>query len=446
MPAILIPTRRYALTRDTQSVRNHESALQRAVTAWIVTGLFFLLLPGTFLGAWNLIVITDAQGAAGLDPAWLQAHGHAQIFGWIGPFILGIGFYSLSKMGGPAGFVARRAWTSWACWTAGVFLRWSTNLWPWQWRWMLPASALLELFGFLIFFLTVRRHRHPKARTDNRPQSHVWMIVVFAGTLGFLASLLANLAFTIQSAIDASGPAIAHVPNQRLLVLFTWAFPVVNIWGFSARWLPGFLGLRHANGSLLLAALAINTAAVFGALAGEWIAATGLFLLGAAAAAVALAVFAPTTGPANLAGVHRSFPTFVRIAYVWLLLSAVISLAAAGWDTSGGIWGASRHALTVGYISTMVFAIGQRVLPGFCGMRNLFSPALMFTALALLNAGCVLRVGSEIGAYEGYLPWLWPLLPLSAVIEMVAVTAFAANLFLTLKQPAGQLRQQTAGG
>ena len=57
-----------------------------------------------------------------------------------------------------------------------------------------------------------------------------------------------------------------------------------------------------------------------------------------------------------------------------------------------------------------------------------------------------MRVGSEIGAYEGYLPWLWPLLPLSAVIEMVAVTAFAANLLLTLKQPAGQLRQQTAGG
>ena len=42
---------------DAEAIRTHEAALQRAVTAWIVTGLFFLLLPGTFLGAWNLITI-----------------------------------------------------------------------------------------------------------------------------------------------------------------------------------------------------------------------------------------------------------------------------------------------------------------------------------------------------------------------------------------------------
>ena len=30
----------------------------------------------------------------------INAHGHAQIFGWIGTFVIGIGYYSLSKMGG----------------------------------------------------------------------------------------------------------------------------------------------------------------------------------------------------------------------------------------------------------------------------------------------------------------------------------------------------------
>ena len=88
----------------------------------------------------------------------------------------------------------------------------------------------------------------------------------------------------------------------------------------------------------------------------------------------------------------------------------------------------------------MVFSIGQRVLPAFCGMRVLFSPSIMFTSLALLNAGCVLRVVSEIGAYEGYMPSLWPILPVSAVVEMTAVTAFAANLLLTFMQPAAHLR------
>jgi hypothetical protein len=430
-----------------EAVKLHEAALQRAVTAWIVTGLFFMLLPGTFLGAWNLVLITDQQSAARLDPAWIQAHGHAQIFGWIGSFILGIGFYSLSKMGAMAKFAVSRSWASWICWTAGVLLRWTTNLWQWRWQWTLPLSALLELAGFAIFFTIVVGHRREGGRpADARLESRAWIGIVVAGTMGFLLSLLANLATALESAITGSAPVVPHVENQRLLALFTWAFPVVTIWGFSARWLPVFLGLPKPKDRLLLAALAVNVAAVLGALVGWWIPAAGSFLVAAALASAALGVFGSSIRPPKISGVHRTFPLFVRVAYGWLLVSAALSLAAAAWDRSGGIWGASRHALTVGFISTMVFAIGQRVLPAFCGMKILFSPTLMFAALASLNAGCTLRVVAEIGAYEGYLPALWPLLPVSAVTEMAAVTLFAANLLLTFRQAPAHLRAQAVAG
>jgi uncharacterized protein involved in response to NO len=425
-------------TLDPSAIREHEAALQRSVTAWIVAGLFFMLLPGTFLGAWNLIAISDRHTAADLDPAWLQAHGHAQIFGWIGSFILGIGLYSLSKMGALPRSAVSRSWMSWACWTTGVSLRWATNIWAWQWRWMLPLSAVLELAGFVLFFITVRGHRSEGGRKGAETQ--VWMRIVMAGTIGFLLSLLANLATALEAAMYAASPAIAHIANQRLLVLFTWAFPVVTIWGFSARWLPVFLGLRDPRHPLLLSALIINIAAVATALAGSWVTATGLFVVAASLSATSLNIFDPPVRPPKVQGVHATFPSFVRMAYTWLLISSAISLSAALWDGTGGLWGASRHALTVGFISTMVFSIGQRVLPAFCGMRVLFSPLIMFASLALLNAGCVLRVVSEIGAYEGYMPSLWPILPVSAVIEMTAVTAFAANLLLTFMQPAAQLR------
>jgi hypothetical protein len=424
---------------DPSSIKKHESALQQAVTAWIVAGLLFMLVPGTFLGAWNLIAISDRHTAADLDPAWIQAHGHAQIFGWIGSFILGIGFYSLSKMGALSRFAVSRSWISWCCWTLGVSLRWATNISGWQWRWMLPLSAVLELAAFFIFFITVRGHR---ADSDRKSAgSEVWMLIVVAGTIGFLSSLLANLATAVQAAISVSGPAIPHIENQRLLVLYTWAFPVVTIWGFSARWLPVFLGLRDPRHRLLLIALMVNIGAIAGALAGWWAIATGLFVTGAGLATTSLNILEPSVRAPKVQGIHASFPVFVRIAYVWLLVSASISFAAAHWDSTGGLWGASRHALTVGFMSTMVFAIGQRILPAFCGMRVLFSPAIMFTSLALLNTGCVLRVISEIGAYEGYAPSLWPILPVSAVIEMAAVTVFAANLLLTFKQPAAHLRR-----
>lgn len=427
----------------TEAIREHETALQRAVTLWIVTGLLFMLLPGTFLGAWNLIEIADGRTAARLDPSWLQAHGHAQIFGWIGSFILGIGFYSLSKMGRTGRFAVSRAWASWILFTSGVALRWATNLWHWHWRWMLPLSALLELAGFLVFFLTVRGHRAEKAPIGAAaPGSGVWMGVVIAGTLGFLLSLLANLGVAVQAAVQGQGPAIPQVENQRLLALFTWAFPVVTIWGFSARWLPVFLGLQSPNPRLLTIALIVNLAAVAVALAGWWGPAAVLFTIGAALAAAALRVFRRSARPPKIVGVHPTFPVFVRIAYLWLLASALLTVAAVAWDGAGGLWGASRHALTVGFMAGMVFAIGQRILPAFCGMRVLFSPRLMFIALALLHAGCTLRVVSETGAYEGFLPSLWPLLPVSAVTEMAAVTAFAVNLFLTFRQPPAHVRAE----
>ena len=46
-----------------------EIALQRLVMVYIVTGLLFLLLPGTFLGVWNLISISGRHSLAGLSPS-----------------------------------------------------------------------------------------------------------------------------------------------------------------------------------------------------------------------------------------------------------------------------------------------------------------------------------------------------------------------------------------
>lgn len=71
---------------------------QGLLTLYIGTGLVFMLLPGTFLGVWNLISISSRRAALAVSPSWIQAHGHAQIFGWIGSFILGIGFYSIPKL------------------------------------------------------------------------------------------------------------------------------------------------------------------------------------------------------------------------------------------------------------------------------------------------------------------------------------------------------------
>ena len=411
-----------------EAARAREASLSRLLMAYISSGLVFMLLPGTFLGVWNLLQISGRESVASVSPAWLQAHGHAQVFGWIGSFILGIGFYSIPKALGATKPAIGAAWTCWAMWTIGVTTRWAANVYRWQWRLLLPFSGLLELAAFLIFFKMVSKHRpenYGKGRLDP------WIWVVVSASIGFLLSLLANLVGTIYLALRGASPALPHLLDQRFLVLVVWGFLVPFVWGFSAKWITVFLGLKPIRPRLLLSALVVNFAGVVLTLAGWGTEATVLFVAGSGLAIAALRIFETARHEAKTRGVHRSLPYFVRMAYGWLLVAALLGVAAAHWDSSGGIWGASRHALTVGFIAVMVFCVGQRVLPAFAGMRLLWSPRLMFAGLVLLTTGCTLRVSSEVLAYQGYADWAWPVLSVSALFELAGVTAFAMNIFGT---------------
>ena len=311
---------------------------------------------------------------------------------------------------------------------------------------MAVETALLEFAAFLMFFRTVSRHRAaaPAADASNPRKREPWMWMVMASTLGFLVTLSQNFAATIQVSIGNTGPALGHVSDQRMVTLATWGFLVPAVWGFNARWLPVFLGLDQPRPRFLFLALTLAWAAILAEYAGRLTLFAALLPFAALAAVFALHIAEPSSRPAKTTGVHPSFPVFVRLAYVWLLVAATLSVRASWSDVNGGIWGASRHALTVGFLSTMVFAIGQRILPAFCGARVLYSPRLMLVSLAALNIGCVLRVAAEIPAYEGNGQVGWHLLPFSAVIELLAVGLFAANMALTLLQPPAHLRPAAA--
>jgi hypothetical protein len=409
-----------------------EQSLSRMLMTYIVTGLVFMLLPGTFLGVWNLIKISNREAAESIAPAWIQAHGHAQLFGWVGTFILGIGFYSVPKLRKLKPFALWEGWLCWGLWVVGVTIRWLSDIYLWHWRILMPTSAVLEVLAFLIFFQAVASHR-PSNEVPKPWES--WIFVVIAATLGLLASLALNLGACIQLALHGSSPAFAHEFDQRYLIVSAWGFLVPMVWGFSSRWLPVFMGLRPLRGSLLLVAAGLNTAGVVVGFFERFTAAGILLLGGAAIAIVAIRFFEPAAKAAKTIHVHESFPIFIRIAYGWLLIAATLGIWASRAGEAPGIWGASRHALTVGFIAAMVFSVGQRILPSFCGMRVLWSPKLMLVMLVLLMTGCTLRVTSEILAYQNYAAWAWNILPVSALIELAAVTLFAVNLFVTFLRP-----------
>lgn len=413
-----------------------ERQSQTLIEAFLVSGLFFLLLPGTFLGVWNLIGISRHQAVTALSPAWLQAHGQAQVFGWVGSFILGIGFYSLTKMQSTRTFPVVQGWTAWVLWTTGVVLRWLGGVTGWEWRWLLPASGLLEVAGFLFFFLTVRRHRPASGQSAKA----TWMILVILSTLVFLLTLVFNAIALFQLALTGSIPALAHRLDLQLVTMAIWGVLVPTIWGFNARWLPIFAGFRQPRAKWLMTAYGLSLAGIVLVLLNQWGLSSVVFVIAALLAIQGLQVWHPAVQPAKVHNIHPSFPHFLRVAYGWLVIASLLGCLAALEDRSGGLWGASRHALTVGFVAVMVFTIGQRVLPAFCGMRLLWSTELMFWSLALLNLGCILRVSMEPLAYERDWQLAWKLLPVSAVLELTAVTCFALNLVGTLLQRPAHLR------
>ena len=408
--------------------RKREEALSRILMAFVTTGLLFMVFPGTFLGVWNLLQISGKESVALISPAWLQAHGHAQVFGWVGSFILGIGFYSIPKQRGAKNPSFWAAWLCWGMWTVGAALRWGATLYSWEWRILLPISALLELAAFLIFFRTVSQHR-PEDPGKDKLEPWVW--VVISASIGLLLVLLSNVAGSFYLADRGTTPALPHGWDQRYLALMAWGFLVPFVWGFSAKWMSVFLGLKPLRQRLLLAAVLVNFVGITLALMGSFFPASCLFLLGTSLAITALRMFESSVKEAKTRGVHSSFPFFVRMAYGWLLVAGALGLAAVRWDTSGGIWGASRHALTVGFISVMILSVGQRILPAFAGMRLLWSTKLMFGGLALVTLGCTLRVSCEVIAYQGYANWAWSVLPVSALCELAGLTIFAANILGT---------------
>jgi len=387
-----------------------ERRLARLLAGYIATGLLFMALPGTVLGVWNLVGISSRQSAEAVSPVFIQSHGHAQLFGWVGTFMIGISLYTFAKFRGAALRSRPWGWAMLGLWTAAIAARWTSAMWDWHWREIWPAAAAAELaVAVLLLWQVTPRGRNLRA-------GEPWNVLGLAGFTGLVA-VMAYQASLFRYPL--AGPLIPEEQNRTLLWLALWIFCFPVAWGYSSRFLPSFLGLPRPDARVMWAGLALLAAAIW------W---HPLALAAVLAACWSLHVFHPAVKPAKTLGVDPRYPWFVRLSFAWLAVAAALDL----WEHVPGMGGAGRHAFTVGFLAMLIFAIGPRILPAFLNSRELWSPRLMLAALVLLAAGCTLRVVSEPLAYTGAWEPAWKLLPVSALIELSAVLLFLSNLGATL--------------
>jgi uncharacterized protein involved in response to NO len=430
---------RKALQRDQTGANDYadpapERQAGRMLAAYIATGLFFFILPGTFIGVWNLVEISTRHAMAGANTAWIQAHGHAQLFGWVGTFILGISFYVLPKFRGHPLKRFGSAWLVWAVWTLGVALRWWAGITGCHWRVSLATSAVLELAAFAIFLHVVVFSKSTGAATKQKKPADLgsWLGIFGFSALG--VALILNLFIAFSLALKGTAALYPEASDRAFLIIAVWGFALPVAWGYSTRFVTIFLGLeqpRHRAATWLCGGVA---AIVVAALFHRFLVADAFALAITFPAISALRVFRPSARKPKTVGVYRSYPAFVRLSFIWLVVGAALGVLADAVPSAPGLGGASRHAVTVGFLATFIFAIAPRLLPSFLNGRELQSPRLMAASLWLLTAGCALRVSSEAIAYSSG-GAAWSVLPVSAYLELSAVVLFVLNMVLTLKQP-----------
>lgn len=378
---------------------------------FFLAGIATVLTVGCLLGAIALLGI--AQQGSYISGAWtpyVLAHANSQLFGWVGFFVMGFAMQQHGTSHERLGSFRRVAMAALVSMGIGIGLRFVAEPLvlsdPATGRALGVFSGLFQIAAVLLFAYNTGVNRYRKSEPMRWPTAFVFaslgclLLVSLAEPYVFLmthqADRLASLAFVARW----------MTPVREVQFL---GFVALMIFGVAASKFPGCLGFRPAHAGLGLTALVCWLGGlglrVFGW--GHYFAANmtpasdmayraGAVLLwaGAVFMTASLGVFA-TRRETNAS------QKFIRAAFAWLLVAGgmlvaePIHLAAIGAPFSHAYTGAIRHAVTVGFISQMIIAVGYHLATRM-RMMDERAVAPLWPVFVLLNVGNAGRVGLEL--------------------------------------------------
>ncbi len=501
-------------------------ASQRRVhEPYIFAALCFALTAGFGLAA---IIVAALALKAPLGAWWIalvQAHGHAQLFGWAGLFVIGVSLFFLPRLRGTT--LARAQLAPWALasFCIGITLRVVSQpllallesqmpqASPWEvanchlnarmpvttlaphasagvgdvGRSGLALSGIFELIGAcLVVTMLVSSFRRARPPSPDAPVVPVRPYLATA-FVSFIAAILLNAALSLSTALRGNYLFPSDL-NDVLIDLLIAGFILPLALALSIRNLPLFMRLAFPPQRELLPILISYVIGLVLHLAfvveqGFYIAADILARLGGLGRILeggALLVFIwqfdillrrkrpwteskLPTPPAVAAARRKSsrggkpsvsefddarddlrkptrknypdygefgrFELLVISAYLWLAFaSAVLVIDGAAMLVSASALfnqDMERHAITVGFITLLIFGMAVRMLPGFSGKTRVASTRLVLATFWLGNLAALTRV----------LPLLAPnlvganlALASSGALGWLAVACLAVNL------------------
>ncbi len=402
---------------------------------FVAAALAVTLSLGAGWGTLLLIEVGRQGSLTAIPAASVVAHGEAQFWGFVAPFIVGVAASFLPRT--TARPRPRRALLGLilGAMLSGVLGQFAWSAAPRHRPWLGPASGFAQLVAALGFLALAVQQLTGKWRAP-------WARFILAAAVWMFVWAVVDL--VLRSRAGPEGPGSYSESVRGLLMeLALFGLALNAVYGFGLRLLPGMLGAGAPRRGAAEATFGLHNAGVLALAASHahW----PDFWATIGAAAIAAGAGPWVIGLQGLRGKPRSAPRpeagpaflarYIQLALFWLL--AGLALLAAGQLTGvirgaappRAYLGATRHALTVGFLTTLILGVGQRLLP-ILGHDLLAWPRLVVPIFALIAAGNVLRVAAELATLAW--PVAFRILPASAVLELSALALFAANALRTL--------------
>lgn len=407
---------------------------------FFIGGIVVILTAGATWGATLLWQIGSRGKFTGVSLHAVNAHGHAQIYGWVGLFIMGFAYQAFPRIWHTTLAAPKLVAGTFGLMCAGILIR--SLLMPFAGS---TPAALGSLIGGVIELIAcglfVGQIVATFRRRDREVAVEPYMGFIFAALFWLVAMAGMDVWFTYVT---------MTAPDSRTLVWYvsTYQAPLRDlqihglalsmILGVSLRMLPALFELPKVSARRAWAALVLVTLGVAGEslvfVAYRW---THNHVIAAFLMLPWLMMTAAVVMVAWSWKLWRPLPVFdrsgkfVRIAYGWLAVSLAMLLLLPVYQHVSGIpfshayYGAIRHAITVGFISMMILGIAAKVTATLNGRSGDSLPGL-WGPFVLVNIGCFLRCTLQVGTdwHAGF----FPLVGISGTLEVIGLTWWSVHL------------------
>lgn len=415
-------------------------------TAAIIT----VLTAGATWGACLLARIARAGTfTGGISLQEVNAHGQAQVYGWVGLFVMGFACQAFPRKWNTTLAAPRVALVGLAAMVAGIAVR--TIVMPLAGAWSgaavtATAGAGLQLAAILLFAAQILATFH---RSGQPFEPYVGFI--FSALFWFAAMAALDLWHTYATMSAATTNALLwHVATYQapLRDMQIHGLGLLMVLGVAMWTFPDMFRLPAVPVRPAWRALVLLNAAVIGEcvlfVAYRW---TGNHVLAAFLMVPWLLL------PVGVATVvlpwrpWRPFPAidrsgkFVRAAFGWLAISMLMLVLLPAYTKLAGVpfshayYGAIRHAITVGFLSLMILGVASKVVPALNGI----APATLSSLIgpfALLNLGCATRVGCQV--LTDFVPQAYAVIGVSGVLEVTALAWWGIGLITLMRRRSRQ--------